>query len=60
MLVYPGENHSARQKQNQIDYQRRIRDWFGHFLKSEEAAPWISEGVSTLTRERWLKEEGKN
>ena len=56
MLVYPGENHSAREKENQIDYHHRIRDWFGHFLKGEEAATWITEGVPALERERWLKE----
>src|SRR5262249_28414408 len=35
MLVYPGEDHGARQKENQIDYHRRILQWFGHFLKGD-------------------------
>ena len=45
MLVYPGENHSLRQKPNQIDYQQRILEWYGHYLKGEEAAKWITDGV---------------
>ena len=37
MLVYGGEDHSNRRKPNQIDYQRRIVQWFGHYLKDEPA-----------------------
>ncbi len=55
LLVYPGENHSLRVKANQLDYQRRIREWFGHYLKGEPAGPWISSGVSFLDREKELK-----
>ncbi|MGH9203454.1 MAG: alpha/beta hydrolase family protein, partial [Vicinamibacterales bacterium] len=33
MLVYPGEDHGLRKKENQIDYHRRINQWFGHWLK---------------------------
>ena len=35
MLVYEGENHSVAQKANQIDYHRRINDWFDHYLKDD-------------------------
>jgi dipeptidyl aminopeptidase/acylaminoacyl peptidase len=52
MLVYPGENHSLRQKPNQIDYHLRILQWFGHYLKGDEAEPWISDGVTLLDREK--------
>jgi dipeptidyl aminopeptidase/acylaminoacyl peptidase len=50
MLVYPGEDHSLRKKENQIDYHRRINEWFAHWLKGEPAAKWITEGVSWLQR----------
>ena len=33
MLVYNGEDHGLRQKKNQVDYQHRILEWFGHYLK---------------------------
>ena len=55
MLAYGGEDHGLRRKANQIDYQRRILQWFGHYLKNEPAAPWITEGLSFLEREQELK-----
>jgi dipeptidyl aminopeptidase/acylaminoacyl peptidase len=55
MLVYGGEDHSNRKKANQIDYHRRIVQWFGHYLKGEPASPWITEGVTFLDREQELK-----
>ncbi|HSM04301.1 MAG TPA: YqiA/YcfP family alpha/beta fold hydrolase [Longimicrobiales bacterium] len=46
LLVYEGEDHGFTQEANQIDYHRRILEWFGHYLKGEEAPAWIREGVS--------------
>ena len=37
LLAYGGEDHGLRQKANQIDYHRRIVEWFGHYLKDEPA-----------------------
>jgi dipeptidyl aminopeptidase/acylaminoacyl peptidase len=51
MLVYNGEDHGLRQKKNQIDYHRRIRAWFDHYLKGAPAETWITEGVSALARD---------
>jgi dipeptidyl aminopeptidase/acylaminoacyl peptidase len=51
LLVYGGEDHGLRQKANQIDYHRRIMEWFGHYLKAEPAAPWITSGVSFLDKD---------
>lgn len=59
LLVYAGEDHGLRKKANQIDYQRRILQWFGHYLKNEPAAPWITSGVSFLDREAELKRRKK-
>jgi len=55
MLVYGGEDHSNRRKPNQLDYHKRIVQWFGHYLKGEPAQPWITNGVSFLDREQELK-----
>jgi dipeptidyl aminopeptidase/acylaminoacyl peptidase len=55
MLVYGGEDHSNRRKPNQLDYHKRIVQWFGHYLKDEPAQPWITKGVSFLDREQELK-----
>jgi dienelactone hydrolase len=55
LLVYAGEDHGLRKRPNQVDYHRRILAWFGHYLKGEAAAPWITDGVRFLDREEELK-----
>lgn len=45
LLVYEGEDHGFTKKPNQIDYHRRILEWFGHYLKGDPAPAWITEGV---------------
>ncbi len=50
MLVHADENHSNRQKKNQVDYHYRVLEWFGHYLKGEEAEPWITRGTSVIER----------
>ena len=55
LLEYGGEDHGLRKKANQVDYQTRIFAWFGHYLKDEPAAGWITEGESYLDRQRELK-----
>ena len=55
LLAYAGEDHGLRKKPNQLDYHRRIVEWFGHYLKGEAAPPWIAEGVRHVDRERELK-----
>jgi dipeptidyl aminopeptidase/acylaminoacyl peptidase len=54
MLVYPGEDHGLRKKENQIDYHRRILQWFGHYLKGEPAPKWMEEGLSWMDRKTLL------
>ncbi len=46
LLVYEDENHGFTRKPNQIDYHRRILEWFGHYLKGEPAPDWITKGTS--------------
>lgn len=55
MLVYGGEDHGLRKKANQMDYHRRIHEWFGHYLKGDPAPAWITKGKSFLEREQELK-----
>jgi dipeptidyl aminopeptidase/acylaminoacyl peptidase len=50
MLVYNGEDHGLRVKKNQIDYHRRIGEWFAHYLKGEPAPTWITSGVPAISR----------
>jgi dienelactone hydrolase len=55
MLVYANENHSAREKPNQIDYHRRILQWFGHYLKGDDAPAWITRGLTVIESEKAAK-----
>ena len=57
LLVYEGENHGLAQKKNQIDYHRRINEWFDHYLKGAPAPKWITEGMKFLDREKELKKK---
>ncbi len=50
MLTYPGEGHGLTKRENQRDYQTRILEWFGHYLKGEPAPRWITEGQTALER----------
>ena len=55
LLVYQGEDHGLRKKADQVDYQRRIFAWFGHYLKDEPAPKWITDGDGYLDHQRDLK-----
>jgi dienelactone hydrolase len=55
LIEYAGEDHGLRKKANQVDYQHRIFQWFGHYLKEEPAPLWIAKGESYLDHERELK-----
>jgi dipeptidyl aminopeptidase/acylaminoacyl peptidase len=54
LLVYPGADHGLRREADQIDYHRRILEWFGHYLKGETAPAWMTDGVDWLQRKREL------
>ena len=55
MLSYEGENHGLSREPNQLDYHRRIMQWFGHYLKGEPAPDWISGGVPFIEQKDGLK-----
>ncbi len=45
LLVYEGEGHGFQREPNQVDYHRRILEWFGHYLKGDPAPAWITDGI---------------
>ncbi|SIO05382.1 S9 family peptidase [Chitinophaga niabensis] len=59
MLVYADENHGLAKKENQIDYQKRQREWFDHYLLGKTAPKWITEGVSYLDKMKEQEKENK-
>jgi dipeptidyl aminopeptidase/acylaminoacyl peptidase len=60
MLVYADENHGLAKKENQIDYQKRQREWFDHFLLGKPAPDWIKEGVSYQDKMKAVEKESKS
>jgi dipeptidyl aminopeptidase/acylaminoacyl peptidase len=54
MLLYPGEGHGLGKRENAVDYERRILQWFGHYLKGDPAPKWITDGQSWLERKAVL------
>jgi len=54
LLNYPGEGHGLSKRENAIDYERRILQWFGHYLKGEPAPKWITDGQTWLERKALL------
>lgn len=56
LLVYANEGHGLSQPKNQKDYQTRILDWFGHYLKNEPAKNWIKDNIPYQVQQKLLKE----
>ena len=56
LLVYGGEDHGLRKKADQVDYQRRIFAWFGHYLKGETGPNWITGGETYLEHQRDIRQ----
>jgi dipeptidyl aminopeptidase/acylaminoacyl peptidase len=54
MLLYPGEGHGLGKRENAIDYERRILQWFGYWLKGDKPADWITNGQTWLERKAIL------
>lgn len=59
MLVYRGENHGLKRKENQVDYHYRIIEWLDHYLNNAEAPKWITEGKTHLERQKELDAKKK-
>jgi dipeptidyl aminopeptidase/acylaminoacyl peptidase len=59
MLVYEGENHGLRQRENMIDYATRAFEWHDYFLLGNVPAPWILEGLPYLERPEMKEKKEK-
>lgn len=57
MLVYADENHNFTKKDDQIDYQRRQKEYFDYYLLGKPAEKWITEGVSYQDKMREREKE---
>ena len=45
MILYPKEDHGLVRKENQLDLQKRIKQWFDYHLQAGEEPDWIKEGL---------------
>jgi dipeptidyl aminopeptidase/acylaminoacyl peptidase len=52
LLVYDGENHGLRIKENMKDYSEKVFDFFDFYLKGGESKEWIMEGKSYMEKKR--------
>ena len=50
LLSYPDEAHHLGRRENQKDFQIRMRQFFDHYLKGTPAPVWMTEGVPQLRK----------
>ena len=50
MLSYPEEAHHLGRRENQIDFQKRMREFFDHYLKGTPAPDWMVNGVPQVKK----------
>jgi dienelactone hydrolase len=50
LLSYPDEPHHLGKKENQKDFQVRMRQFFDHYLKDAPAPKWMTEGVPQVQK----------
>ena len=50
LLSYPDEPHHLGKKENQKDFQIRMKQFFDHYLKDAAAPKWMTDGVPFLEK----------
>jgi len=51
LLSYPDEGHHLSRKENRIDFQIRMMQFFDHYLKGTQPAKWMVGGVPYLEKD---------
>lgn len=51
LLNYPGEPHWPMRLANRIDFQKRMYQFFDHYLRHTPMPKWMSEGVPAVEQE---------
>jgi len=49
-LSYRGEGHGLRKESNRLDIQRRLKEYFDHYLKDGEAKKWMTEELPYISK----------
>ena len=50
MLNYNGEPHWPVKRENRIDFNKRMEQFFNHYLKGEKIPLWMKEGVPEISK----------
>jgi len=50
LLSYPGEPHHLARKENQKDFQIRMKQFFDHYLMGKPEPKWMSDGVPQVKK----------
>lgn len=50
LLSYPDEPHHLAKRENQKDFQVRMRQYFDHYLKGTPAPAWMTDGVPQVRK----------
>ncbi len=45
LLSYRGEGHGIRKEANRLDFQRRLKEFFDHYLKGDKPGKWMVEEI---------------
>ncbi|MFC1553869.1 prolyl oligopeptidase family serine peptidase [candidate division KSB1 bacterium] len=51
-LSYPGAGHGLRKPENQLDFQKRTREFIDHYLKDKPAPDWMVKGVPFIKKKK--------
>jgi len=49
-LSYPDEPHHLAKKENQKDFQVRMKQYFDHYLMDKPAPKWMTDGVPQIQK----------
>jgi hypothetical protein len=52
LLSYPDEPHHLGRRENQLDFQVRMKQFFDHYLQGTPAPKWMTEGVPQVLKGR--------
>ncbi|MBM3794860.1 MAG: hypothetical protein FJW31_12490 [Acidobacteria bacterium] len=50
LFNYNGEKHGLRKRVNQMDWARRMQEFFDHYLKGAARPAWMERGIPYLER----------
>ncbi len=50
-LSYRGEGHGLRKESNRLDIQRRLKEFFDHYLNGTEAKDWMTKELPYIPKE---------